>query len=79
MQVSFAPVCTKARLLGAFPRWMPIHLLPEIYLREKLIRRVNYIEYDDELLRQYCQKPGLQDLSLDEVKMALEDRGVYNP
>ena len=71
-------VSSNSRLLGVFPRWMPIHLFPTIYLREKLIRQVNYLEYDDELLRKDCQKPGLQDLSLDEVKMALEERGVYD-
>ena len=71
-------VSSNSRLLGVFPRWMPIHLFPTIYLREKLIRQVNYLEYDDELLRKDCQKPGFQDLSLDEVKMALEERGVYD-
>lgn len=41
-----------------------------------LIRRVNYLEYDDELIRQHA-RPDLKDMSLDEIKMALEERGVY--
>ena len=40
-----------------------------------LIRRVNYLEYDDELIRHFA-KPDLKDMSLDEVKWALEERGV---
>jgi hypothetical protein len=48
---------------------------PTTYLREKLIRRVNYLEYDDELLRQYEEEY----ISIDEVKQALEERGVYIP
>ena len=48
---------------------------PTMYIREKLIRRVNYLEYDDELLRQYEEEY----ISIDEVKQALEERGVYIP
>ena len=47
-----------------------------IFLREMLIRKVNYLEYDDELILKYAQ-PGLKDMNLDEVKWALEERGVY--
>jgi hypothetical protein len=63
------------RILGVFPRWTPIWAFPTMYIREKLIRRVNYLEYDDELLRQYPEEY----ISLDEVKQALEERGVYRP
>jgi hypothetical protein len=55
---------------------VPVYILPTIYLREKLIRRVNYLEYDDELIRQSA-RPDLQDMDLEEVKLALEERGVY--
>jgi hypothetical protein len=41
-----------------------------------LIRKVNYLEYDDELIRKYAQ-PDLKDMNFDEVKWALEERGVY--
>jgi hypothetical protein len=41
-----------------------------------LIRKVNYLEYDDELIRKYAQS-DLKDMNLDEVKWALEERGVY--
>lgn len=47
-------------------------------LREFLIRKVNYLEYDDELIRQ-AARADLQDMNLDEVKWALEERGVYIP
>ena len=47
-----------------------------MFLREMLIRRVNYLEYDDELIRHFAQ-PDLKDMNLDEVKWALEERGVY--
>lgn len=40
-----------------------------------LIRRVNYLEYDDELIRHFAQ-PDLKDMHIDEVKLALEERGV---
>ena len=43
-----------------------------------LIRRINYLEYDDELLRKFA-RPDLKDMNLDEVKLALEERGVYVP
>ena len=43
-----------------------------------LIRRINYLEYDDELIRQFA-RPDLKDMNLDEVKLALEERGVYVP
>jgi len=43
-----------------------------------LIRRVNYLEYDDELIR-HSAKPDLRDMDLEEIKMALEERGVYSP
>jgi hypothetical protein len=43
-----------------------------------LIRRVNYLEYDDELIRHFA-KPDLKDMNLEEVKWALEERGVYIP
>ena len=41
-----------------------------------LIRKVNYLEYDDELIR-HSAREDLQDMDLDEVKLALEERGVY--
>jgi hypothetical protein len=41
-----------------------------------LIRKVNYLEYDDELIRHFAQ-PDLKDMNFDEVKWALEERGVY--
>ena len=41
-----------------------------------MIRKVNYLEYDDELIRHFAQ-PDLKDMNLDEVKWALEERGVY--
>ena len=63
------------RILGVFPRWTPIWAFPTMYVREKLIRRVNYLEYDDELLRLYPEEY----IALDEVKQALEERGVYLP
>ena len=40
-----------------------------------LIRRVNYLEYDDELIRR-CARPDLKDMDLEEIKLALEERGV---
>lgn len=43
-----------------------------------LIRRVNYLEYDDELIRRFAGE-GLKDMHIDEVKAALEERGVYIP
>ena len=49
-----------------------------MFLREMLIRRVNYLEYDDELIRHFAQ-PELKDLQLEEIKLALEERGVYYP
>lgn len=42
-----------------------------------LIRQVNYLEYDDELIRQSA-RPDLDDMDIGEVKWALEERGVYN-
>ena len=41
-----------------------------------LIRRVNYLEYDDELIRRYAD-PELKTINLEEIKAALEERGVY--
>jgi hypothetical protein len=41
-----------------------------------LIRRVIYLEYDDELIRR-CAAPDVTDMLLEEVKWALEERGVY--
>jgi hypothetical protein len=70
------PGHSNSRLLGAFTRTAPLPLIPTSYLRERLIRRVNYLEYDDELLRRFAE-PDLKNLSLDEVKCALEERGVY--
>jgi len=64
------------RLLGVFWRRAPIYIYPTAYLRERLIRRVNYLEYDDELLRIYGN-PELNNMSLDEVKRSLVERGVY--
>ena len=43
-----------------------------------LIRKVNYLEYDDELIRKFAQ-PDLKDMNLEEIKQALEERGVYVP
>jgi hypothetical protein len=53
-------------------------MFPTFMLREFLIRKVNYLEYDDELIRQ-AARADLQDMNLDEVKWALEERGVYIP
>ena len=55
---------------------MPVYLLPTMYLRDMLVRRVNYLEYDDELIR-HSARPNLEDMNLDEIKLALEERGVY--
>ena len=49
-----------------------------MFLREMLIRKVNYLEYDDELLRKFSN-PELKGLHIDEIKKALEERGVYVP
>jgi hypothetical protein len=40
-----------------------------------LIRRVNYLEYDDELIR-HSARLGLEDMDIAEIKWALEERGV---
>lgn len=69
---------SNVRILGVFARRAPLYLFPTAYLRERLIRRVNYLEYDDELIRN-AAKPDLKDMSLEEVKLALEERGVYVP
>jgi hypothetical protein len=61
--------------LGVFGAKVPVYLFPTIYLREMLIRRVNYLEYDDELIRR-CARPDLKDMDLEEIKLALEERGV---
>jgi len=47
-----------------------------MFLREMLIRKVNYLEYDDELIRRFAD-PELNTIDLDEIKVALEERGVY--
>jgi len=47
-----------------------------MFLREMLIRKVNYLEYDDELIRRFAD-PELKTMHLDEIKVALEERGVY--
>ena len=49
-----------------------------MFLREMLIRKVNYLEYDDELLRRFSH-PELKGMHIDEIKKALEERGVYVP
>jgi len=43
-----------------------------------LIRKINYLEYDDELLRRYAGAE-LENMHIDEIKAALEERGVYVP
>jgi hypothetical protein len=40
-----------------------------------LVRQVNYLEYDDELIRRFA-RPGLEDMDIAEIKWALEERGV---
>ena len=47
-----------------------------MFLREMLIRKVNYLEYDDELIQRFTD-PEFKSIHLDEIKMALEERGVY--
>ena len=53
-------------------------MFPTMFLREMLIRKVNYLEYDDELLRKFSH-PELKGMHIDEIKKALEERGVYVP
>ena len=47
--------------------------LPDFILRSKVAKRVEYIETDDRLLR---RDGRVEDLDVEEVKMACEDRGI---
>ena len=47
--------------------------LPTSFLRRKVRRRVQYLEWDDKLIK---RDGGIEEMSAEEIRMALIERGV---